>query len=161
MVTPGIENDSPLYTYDWDTAFGIPVPLVNKAIVDKKSSPSGFSYAEDTFNVRGGFGDWQITRGGDGKNVRFHFPLKNIILTYTGTGKQIQCPDGTAVIEVNLHYIPHTGAAGAYKGTPHALVVKHTADSSVQPVFVLSSLGLARMWEPYPMPHSGGPEELG
>ncbi|HWQ72506.1 MAG TPA: TULIP family P47-like protein [Desulfitobacteriaceae bacterium] len=143
MVTPGIENDSPLYTYDWDTAFGIPVPLVNKAIVDKKSSPSGFSYAEDTFNVSGGFGDWQITRGGDGKNVRFHFPLKNIILTYTSTGKQIQCPDGTAVIEVNLHYIPHTGAAGAYKGTPHALVVKHTADSSVQPAFVLISLALS------------------
>ncbi len=143
MATPGIENDAALYTYGWDTAFGIPVPLVNKAIVDKKSSPPGFSYAEEAFNVTGGFGDWRITLGGDGKNVRFHIPLKNISLTYTNTGKQIQCPDGTAVIEVNLHYIPHPSAAGDYKGMPHALVVKHTSGSPGQPAFVLISLELS------------------
>ncbi len=144
MATPGTKNDAALYTYDWDTAFGIPVPQVNKAIVDKKSSPSGFRYTEDAFNVTGGFGDWQITRGGDGKNVRFRIPLKNITLTYTNTGKQIQCPDGTAVIEVNLHYIPHTAAGGDYKGKPHALVVKHTSDSPDQPAFVLVSLELGK-----------------
>jgi hypothetical protein len=142
MAITGAQNDAAVYTYGWDTAFGIPIPQVNKAIVDKKSSPSRFSYVEESFEVTADFGDWQITQGGDGKNVRFQIPLKDITLKYIKSGQQIQCPDGTAVIGVNLHYVPHVAAEGDYRGKPHALVVKYKPDSSTQPVFILISLNL-------------------
>lgn len=36
-------SNTGVYTYNWDTAFAIPVPDVNKSIVDQQSSPPAFS----------------------------------------------------------------------------------------------------------------------
>jgi hypothetical protein len=126
-----------VYTYGWDTAFAIPVPDVNRAIVDHKSSPGGFSYAGSTYTVGGSFGDWQITPGGDGKNVRMLLPLRDVVLTYTASGKRFSFDDGHAVVEVELHYIPHTGDGAAAGGDPQALVVKTTSDQVDTPVFTV------------------------
>ena len=114
--------DVAVYTYGWDTAFAIPVPKVNKAIVDHQSSPTGFSVTDPSYSVTGDFGDWQICPGGDGKAVRMTWPLSQVVLTYTSTGKQFHF-DGHAVVEVELHYIPHTGLGDATSGNPVALVV--------------------------------------
>lgn len=137
-------SDNPVYTFGWDTSFGIPVPDANKAIVDKKSSPKDFHYSESSFTLFSGFGDWQICEGGSGKNIRFSIPLSQVLLTYTVTGKVVKCDSGTAVMEVNMHYVPHTEpAANDVASKPHALVVKTTDTSESQPAAVLVSLQLS------------------
>ncbi|MCO6010407.1 TULIP family P47-like protein [Actinoallomurus purpureus] len=135
MTAPaaGATDDAAVYTYGWDTAFAIPVPDVNQAIIDHKSSPPDFSITEPTFSVTGNFGDWQVCQGGDGKAVRMIWPLSQVVLTYTSTGKQLTFPDGHAVVEVELHYIPHTGAEGSFTGNPQALVVNPTASTPTVP----------------------------
>jgi hypothetical protein len=138
-------NEQAVYTFGWDTAFGIPVPDANKAIVDKKSSPPSFAYAEGSFTLASDFGDWQICQGGSGKNVRFAIPLKNIVLTYTASGTSVLCEAGTAVMEVNMHYVPHTTAAVEdVDSDPHALIVQATSSSPSQPAAVVVSLTLSR-----------------
>ncbi|MEL7159135.1 MAG: TULIP family P47-like protein, partial [Bacteroidota bacterium] len=73
------DNATTAFTYGWDTAFGIPVPDANKAIVDKKSSPPDFSYAGSGFKLSSNFGNWQIANGGSGKNIRFSIPLVDVV----------------------------------------------------------------------------------
>lgn len=117
-----------VYTYNWDTAFAIPVPDVNKTIVDQKSSPAGFTVtADNSYTVSASFGDWQICMGGDGKNVRFSIPLSEVSIDYSA-GERVICDSGRAVVEVNLHYVPHTDS-GNESSSPVALVVKATPDS--------------------------------
>ncbi|MPQ49270.1 TULIP family P47-like protein [Marinifilum sp. N1E240] len=134
-------NDTAVYTFGWDTSFGIPVPDANKAIIDKKSSPKSFSYSEaSSFSLSGDFNDWQICKGGSGKNIRFSIPLADIILTYASNGNTVKCDSGTAIMEVNMHYVPHAESlADDVKGNPKALVVKHTGTESL-PAAVLVSL---------------------
>lgn len=138
-------DDKAVYTYGWDTAFGIPVPDANQAIVDKKSSPLSFSYSESSFSLSSKFGNWQICNGGSGKNIRFTIPLSDLLLTYTSTGKKVPCDSGTAVIEVNMHYVPHTeAAANDVQSNPFALIVKSTDATPTQPIAVLVSLELSQ-----------------
>jgi hypothetical protein len=129
-------DSTAVYTYGWDTAFAIPVPKVNQAIIDEKSSPPSFSVTEATYTVTGTFGDWQICQGGDGKAVRLAWPLSDVVVTYTSNGNTFTF-DGQVVVEVELHYIPHTGGATG-SGSPRALVVNPTAPSpSVPPLSII------------------------
>jgi hypothetical protein len=134
-------NEQAVYTYGWDTAFAVPVPKVNQTIVDHKSSPAGFSINESGYTVTGQFGDWQICQGGDGKAVRMTWPLHNVVLTYSNTGKQYTF-DGHVVVEVELHYIPHTGAPASPTSDPKALVVKSTGPSPSDPPVSIINLAL-------------------
>ena len=138
-------NGKAVYTYGWDTSFGIPVPDVNQAIIDKKSSPLNFDYSESTFSLSSNFGNWQICNDGSGKNVRFTIPLSEVVLTYTSSGKKATCDSGTAVMEVNMHYVPHSETAATdVKSNPFALIVKDTGTSPTQPAAVLVSLELSK-----------------
>lgn len=131
-------------TYGWDTVFALPASKVNQAIVTNHASPTSFTYSDPDpssddnipFTVNAGFGDWQLTTGGDGKNIRLSLPLLNVTLEYTQTGKKHIFPTGTATIEVQLHYLAHTDSSG---GTAYKLVVKATADSPDDPVVCLVS----------------------
>ncbi|NDJ57513.1 TULIP family P47-like protein [Enterobacteriaceae bacterium 4M9] len=126
-----------VYTYNWDTAFAIPIPDVNKTIVDQKSSPSGFTMtAPDSYTASARFGDWQLCMGGDGKNVRFSIPMTGIVVEYS-TGRRVTCDSASAVIEINLHYIPHD-ATGDVPSRPMALVAKTTSDDPSTPVVALA-----------------------
>ncbi|MHC6225819.1 TULIP family P47-like protein [Pseudomonas sp. X10] len=125
-----------VYTYNWDTAFAIPIPDVNKTIVDQKSSPPAFTItAVDAYTVSANFCDWQVCMGGDGKNVRFSIPMTGIVVDYS-SGARVTCDTGTAVIEINLHYIPHE-ASGDVASNPFALVAKTTSDDPSTPVAAL------------------------
>lgn len=129
-------NSIGVSTYNWDTAFAIPIQYVNKTIVEYKSSPPGFTLkVNDSYTVSANFGDWQICKGGDGKNIRFAIPLSQITVDYI-SGKCVTCISGSAVVEVNLHYIPHT-AYGDTPANPMALVVKTTTDDPENPVAAL------------------------
>lgn len=129
--------NSAVYTHGWDTVFSIPVPDVNKAIVDKKSSPADFSFTDptNTFKLEGTFGDWQMVQGGDGKEVRLNLPLTTIDLTFLSNGQKLSFA-GNCVIGIELHYVPHTVAKAvlAPGSNPMALKVKPTSDSPTQPV---------------------------
>ncbi|MEO0731415.1 MAG: TULIP family P47-like protein [Bacteroidota bacterium] len=139
------DNATTAFTYGWDTAFGIPVPDANEAIVDKESSPPDFNYAGSGFKLNSNFGNWQIANGGSGKNIRFSIPLVDVVLNYTNTGEVVKCPSGTAIMEVNMQYVPHTTPANAtVPSKPMALKVNPTALSPEQPAAVLVSLTLSK-----------------
>ncbi|HRI72295.1 MAG TPA: TULIP family P47-like protein, partial [Polyangium sp.] len=126
-----------VYTYNWDTVFAIPVSDVNKAIIDHKSSPANFRYEEaGSYTLSANFGAWQMSQGGDGKNVRFTISMTDIVVTYA-TGKTVTCASGTAVIEINLHFIPHTESASASSGKPMALKAKTVTDDPSIPIAAL------------------------
>lgn len=131
------------HTYGWDTAFAIPVSQVNKAIVDHNSSPPDFAQTESGFDVSSTFDAWQLTSGGDGKNVRMALSLRNVVLTNKSNGTVLHYDGGTALVEVMLHYIPHTDAAtGPADTVPHALVVKDSPDEEGAPVAAVLDLTL-------------------
>ncbi|HBS81658.1 TULIP family P47-like protein [Vreelandella alkaliphila] len=123
-------------TYNWDTAFAIPIPDVNKTIVDQQSSPQSFSVtAEGSYTASADFSDWQVCMGGDGKNIRISIPMSNIIVDYT-SGSKVTVDAGNATIEINLHYIPHS-AANDDSSNLVALVAKTSSDNASTPVAAL------------------------
>ncbi len=80
--------------------------------------------------------------GGDGKDVRMLLPLKNLVFTYTKTGKSFNF-NGHAVGELELHFIPHDGlTADANGGKPFKLVVKPTSNDPTAPVFTVITMTL-------------------
>lgn len=132
-------------THGWDTAFAIPAGDVNKAIIDKKSSPPSFSYKDDTASVSADFGDWQITQGGDGKNIRLSLPMSNIKMTFLSTQKELSIASATAIAEIELEYLPHTDTDAIPidskdGGTPMALKPKLKSDTPTAPVFDVTTL---------------------
>ncbi|NRQ36889.1 TULIP family P47-like protein [Nonomuraea sp. NN258] len=136
MTTPAV------YTYGWDTAFAIPVPQVNEAIAEQGSSPAGFAITEYGYTLTGEFGPWQVCQGGDGRALRMIWPLSQVVLTDVATGGQSTFDEGQAIVEVELHYVPHTEAAMSSTGSPQALVVNPAASVPSQPALVMISLQL-------------------
>lgn len=119
-------------TYGWDTAFGIRVDDVNAAIKRAKSSPTAFqAVGEDAlsgtkFTVSGSFGDWRITLGGSGKLIHMATPVTT--MDVKGGSAAFTFSEGAFVIEVRLHYLPHTDQPAGSTGTFHDLQVKHVSD---------------------------------
>jgi len=140
--------DATAFTYGWDTVFGIPIPDANKAIIDHKSSPTGCNYTEDDFSFTCSFGNWQIFDGGSGRNIRFSIPMSELVLVMnTGTDEnKVTCDSGTAVIEVNMQYIPHTESAASdgVKCNPMALIVNSKQTAPDQPPAVMVSFELSQ-----------------
>jgi hypothetical protein len=97
-------------TYGWDTVFAIYFTDVNKAIVAQKSTPATFGGSMN--NPFGGtvefvncnWSDWQLVKGGDGKNVHMITPIKSGI--FRSSGGDINLAGAEFIIEVNLDYIP-------------------------------------------------------
>lgn len=128
-------------THGWDTAYVIPVPDVNSAIVSQKSSPPSFSYEDDDASLSGNFGDWQICQGGDGKNIRMSIPISDAVLTYKASGKKVNFTSVAAIVEIELEFLPHTGDLSAFfpedapaPSNPMALKPKTTSNDPTAPV---------------------------
>lgn len=140
MTSISLADDQAVYTYGWDTVFAIPAGEVNQAIVDHGSSPAQFSIQEASYSVSASFGAWQICLGGDGKDVRLQIPMHQGCITYTSSGKSFTFDSATAIVEVQLHYIPHTGELDdpPAQGNPYALVVKDQATDSTPVMAVIS-----------------------
>lgn len=125
------------YTFNWDTVFSTKVPDVNKAIVDLHSSPTSFSghYSDEitTFDGTAKFGNWQICQGGDGKLLHMNIPCTESSIQLEGQ-QPIPMGEVKFVIEIRLHYLPHTDS----KATPNThtmkLVAKTTSDDPSDPV---------------------------
>lgn len=132
-------NGQPTYTYGWDTVFAIPIPYVNKAIVDHGSSPKNFSYSDSDLSASADFGNWQVVQGGDGKAVYLSLPMTNIALVLKATNKTLGFDSGSAIIEVQLEYLPTTDASpSSTGGTPNQLIVKSQGTDASPPVVFVS-----------------------
>lgn len=96
---------NPTDTLNWDTVFAIPISKVNEAIKKQKSSPHNFQYKKGHGNVKGDFGDWQITKGGDGSYIRLTIPIRNVTGSYSG--EEFSWKEFSIIVEVSLKFLPH------------------------------------------------------
>lgn len=110
----GSGNDAD--TYGWDTTFAINFRNANAAIsaswdqVDDKAKNLSQAASDDpSYHIDSVLGPWQLTEGGDGKNVRMICPIASGSYTagnkvYDLSGKGVQ-----VVIEVGMEWVPNPG----------------------------------------------------
>lgn len=117
-----LESDHDI-TNGWHTVFAIRYPDVNAAIVKAGASPDDYLQVETsgtrTASISGPFSDWQLTTGGDGRNLRMTLP--SALLRYEDTTQPgpREFAAVTFVIEVELQFLPqpdqdHASAAGVW-----------------------------------------------
>ena len=136
-------------TLNWDTVFAIPIQDVNKAIINKKSSPKSFEFENtaDKIYCQGDFGDWQIVMGGSGSLIRMNLPITNLSgYYYNGDDKVKFSSSGpvNAIIQVKLKYLPHDSKSNdPNDGTYHKLVVRSESGNPEDPVasFIALEMG--------------------
>ncbi|MFE0460268.1 TULIP family P47-like protein [Kitasatospora sp. NPDC058965] len=141
MVAATAAASIPYNTNGWDTVYVIPLPDVNRAIADKKTSPTSWtadlpaSLFSPAIHGAGGFGTWALATGGSGSIVRMHIPFT---ATVTAGTTAITVTGGTAYVEVKLVYIPQPPAADGTK--PNNLKVRTSGGSPDDPVVTVSSV---------------------
>lgn len=116
-------------TYGWDTVSAVRVGDMNRTIREAGSSPQRFEQAIDSGAgvVRGRFGDWQIDAGGDGRLIHLAIPLEGVDASYGGQSWQ---GDALALVEVQLHFVPHGTLQANSQSLRHALVVRSAQDAA-------------------------------
>lgn len=122
-------------TYGWDTVSAIPVPQVNAAIIATASSPRGFDYEPEdgtSPELHATFGPWQVTQGGDGRNLRMSVPMPSLTVGATAIA------DVVATIEITLAELPHAEGPPPARGSLRKLVARATTDDPINdPVVVV------------------------
>jgi Clostridium P-47 protein len=103
-------------TYGWDTVFATNFTNANQAITggwaqvsDKAKNVSQVASDDPSFNLNGVLGPWQLTEGGDGKNVRMLCPFASGTYkagsnSYNFGGQNVQ-----VIIEVGMEWVPNPG----------------------------------------------------
>ncbi|WP_299740995.1 TULIP family P47-like protein [uncultured Roseobacter sp.] len=127
-------------TFGWDTAFAIRFPDANAAIIRQHSSPASFQMTapDNSCSASGSFGDWQLT-GGDGVDLHMSIPVTAGTLVYNG--KKYDIAGVTAIVEVQLNYLPPPPLKRQSPSPPpstHDLKIKQKARGPVKVVSVLS-----------------------
>jgi hypothetical protein len=94
-------------TNGWDVVYAIRYADVNAAIAKKSSSPPTFSQTSSDDDgqqtATGTFGDWQLTTGGDGKNLWMTLPIPTASFTFLGATDTLT--GLSAVAEINLDWL--------------------------------------------------------
>ena len=132
-------------TNGWDTVYVIPLPDVNTAIANKKTSPTTWSgsIAPTLFNptkidATGTFSTWSLTTGGSGAIIRMHIPFgANITVTNGSVVTPVTVTGGIAFVEVKLVYIPQPPVDGV---TPNNLKVRTAGGTADDPVVTVTSV---------------------
>ena len=102
-------------TYGWDTVFALNFTHANAALVSGwgsvNAAAKNVSQAasdDPSYNIAGVLGPWQLTEGGDGKNIRMNCPF--VSGTFTAGSHSYQL-DGNVqvVIEVGMEWVPDPG----------------------------------------------------
>lgn len=103
-ATPAINSIS---TNGWDTVYALRFSEVNNAIVNAKSSPTSFEeHIKDDDGhqvIAGHFEPWQLTTGGDGRNVRLILPIPEAMFEFRDRG--VELLNIKATIEINLDWV--------------------------------------------------------
>lgn len=95
-------------TNGWDTVCAVRASDLNRAIETKKTYPADIDYQfteeGDAATIKGGFGPWSISSGGDGSNINVRLPFRKGSFSYGGTSYSIE--GGEAIAQVKLSYFP-------------------------------------------------------
>lgn len=116
VPVPQVVTDLPVNknadTNDWDTVFAIRFKDANTAItnnwskVDDKAKNVAQAASDDpSFKLNGVLGPWQLTVGGDGKNIRMSCPF--VSGTYNGGAKNYDVTGYEVIIEVGMEWVPN------------------------------------------------------
>jgi hypothetical protein len=94
-------------TNGWDTIYAVPFSEVNRAILNKSTSPTSFSESETSNMVStsfsGTFSHWELNKGGDGRLVMLKLPMPTAAFS---TGQNTQnFTNGYAIIQANLAWV--------------------------------------------------------
>ena len=149
-------------TYGWDTVFALNFTHANAAIVANWPNVSAGAKTmnqtasdDPSFNINATLGPWQLTMGGDGKNVRMNVPIASG--TYNAGGKAIKL-DGLnvqVIIEIGMEWVPDPNQfnfviTGATVATITGDLNQNKIDTQLQQAFTqqkktLSSQAAAQM----------------
>jgi hypothetical protein len=112
MTSTGNDAD----TYGWDTAFAINFANANKAIVDgwaevDEGAKNVAVTADDDpdYSVSAVLGPWQLTIGGDGKNIRMECPFASGVYTAGSKTYDLGAAKTQVIIEVGMQWVPNPG----------------------------------------------------
>ncbi len=97
-------------TYNWDTcsASALTMPIPPLLITGRRSVTKLRTFRRrrgcPSYKAKGIFGPWQLTVGGDGKNIRLVCPF--LEGTYEAGGTNYDLTDYKVVIEVGMEWVP-------------------------------------------------------
>jgi Clostridium P-47 protein len=95
----------------WDTVYAIRYADVNNSIVKKSSSPKTFLSSitgdDGVQRCQGTFSDWQLTTGGDGRNLFMQLPMPTAEFEFLSSTDVMT--NISAIVEINLEWLG-TGA---------------------------------------------------
>jgi hypothetical protein len=131
-TTPANDAD----TYGWDTAFAINFANANTAIAsgwpnvpDKAKKLAQAASDDPSYHIEGVFGPWQLTEGGDGKNVRMLCPV--ISGNYTAGLHVYPLVNMQVVMEVGMEWVPDPDQfAFVIEGSPEVDSIKTSLDQN-------------------------------
>lgn len=100
-------------TYNWDTVVALHFDTTNMAIIDKwgdlndkVKSLSQSASENESYNIQAKLGPWQLTTGGDGKNINMAVPVTSGIYQAGVHSYQLDEQDMKVVIQINMDWIP-------------------------------------------------------
>src|SRR5450759_326198 len=112
----GSATTSDADTYGWDTAFAINFDNANKAITAAWPSVNAgaknlVQAADDdpSFHINAVLGPWQLTIGGDGKNIRMLCPVASGVYNAGSTAISFDGKNCSVVIEIGMQWVPNPG----------------------------------------------------
>lgn len=99
-------------TYGWNTTFAINFTNANQAIMvnwqqvdDKVKNLDVTSTDDPSYNIKATFDPWQLTVGGDGKNIRMNCPIASG--TYNAATKSYSLANVQVIIEIGMEWVPN------------------------------------------------------
>lgn len=140
MPVPNVVKELPVNknadTNDWDTVFAIRFNDANTAIthnwanVDSKAKNVSQAASDDpSYDLNGVLGPWQLTVGGDGKNIRMKCPF--VSGNYAAGSATYDVKDYAVVIEVGMEWVPNPDQfAFTVSGNPEVNTIKTDLDKS-------------------------------
>jgi Clostridium P-47 protein len=117
-TTPGNGTEPTVLaeTYDWDCVFAIDFANANAALsanwgsVSESVKQVDEAAEEDpSYHLRGTFGPWQLTLGGDGRNLRMQCPFVSGAYQAGARSYSLEGTGTAVVIEVDLAWVPDPG----------------------------------------------------
>lgn len=103
-------------TYDWDTVVALHFDTTNTALTDNWSSVddraktlSQAASDDPTYQIQANLGAWQLTTGGDGKNINMSVPIVSGVYQAGTNSYPLDGLGMSAVIQINMDWIPDPG----------------------------------------------------
>jgi hypothetical protein len=149
--TPAPESSVPIAdTLGWDTVFALHLPNVNHALAQPGASPGSFEQdLGKGYSIQGEFGPWQITRGGDGKNLYLLAPITSGSMEFNNVKTSMAGAEATVIITLDFTPTQPPPPPPGKDGSNHKLQVNTQSGGPSEPVASVIYLDF---------PQGGGPK---